>query len=76
LGEVYRSRAGSPSVRDTAEGVPADADASGGPKETIGIMQGVIILIVAAEGVVKGWLPVRRILGTDRRPAAKEVGKA
>ena len=49
---------------------------AGVPKETIGIMQGVIILIVAAEGVVKGWLPVRRILGTDRRPAAKEVGKA
>lgn len=40
---------------------------AGVPKETVGIMQGAIILIVAAEGVVKGWLPVRALLGETRR---------
>lgn len=46
---------------------------AGVPKETIGIMQGVIILIVAAEGIVKGWLPIRKILGTDKKRPGKEV---
>ncbi|HNZ09224.1 MAG TPA: ABC transporter permease [Bacillota bacterium] len=49
---------------------------AGVPKETIGIMQGVIIIIVAAEGIIKGWLPIRKILGTDKKAAGKEVGRA
>jgi len=47
---------------------------AGVPKETIGVMQGVIILIVAAEGIVKGWLPVRLLLGKGRKATSKEVG--
>jgi ABC-type uncharacterized transport system permease subunit len=49
---------------------------AGVPKETIGVMQGVIILIVAAEGIVKGWLPVRRLLGISPKRGIKEADKA
>lgn len=43
---------------------------AGVPKETIGIVQALIIFIVAAEGLVKGWIP-----GLDKIKALFNRGK-
>jgi simple sugar transport system permease protein len=34
------------------------------PKETVGIIQAAVIFFVAAEGLIEGWLPGRRLLGS------------
>lgn len=35
------------------------------PKETAGIIQASVVFLVAAEGIVEGWLPVRRTAGLE-----------
>lgn len=35
------------------------------PKETAGIIQASVVFLVAAEGIVEGWLPIRRMVKLD-----------
>ncbi|MEA4884618.1 MAG: ABC transporter permease [Clostridia bacterium] len=44
------------------------------PKETVGIVQAVVIFLVAAEGLVEGWIPGRRILTSITSRTGKREG--